>query len=102
MARPDDPVHLKNFDPKTFYPAIAVREDSVDTSIYPSSSISQTQAQGHHARTHLPRPELRHTYVLLYHAEQSPLSTWSHDVLTFGTASLGCGNSTNATACGYG
>lgn len=26
----------------------------------------------------------------------------SHDVLTFGTASLGCGSSTNATACGYG
>ncbi|KAL9137042.1 MAG: hypothetical protein Q9175_001752 [Cornicularia normoerica] len=23
MARPDDPVHLKSFDPKTFYPAIA-------------------------------------------------------------------------------
>jgi len=63
MARPDDPVHLKNFDPNTFYPAIAVREDSVDTSIYPSSSISQAQAQAqaHHAHTHLPRPELRHT-----------------------------------------
>ncbi len=66
MARPDDPVHLKNFDPKTFYPAIAVRGDSLDTSIYPSSSISQAQAQEHHSHAHLPRPELRHRYVLLH------------------------------------
>ena len=68
MARPDDPVHLKNFDPKTFYPAIAVRGDSVDTSIYPSSSISQAEAQEHHAHTNLRRPALRHRYVNLYHA----------------------------------
>jgi len=60
MARTDDPVHLKTFDPKTFYPAIGVRSDSL--SIYPSSSVSQTRP---------PRPSAVPSYVF------SPRSTAS-------------------------
>lgn len=70
MARPDDPVHLKNFDPKTFYPAVAIRGDSLDTSIYPSSSISQTETQAHHAGIDQPRPALRHTESWLRKQQQ--------------------------------
>ena len=104
MARPDDPVHLKNFDPKTFYPAVAIRGDSLDTSIYPSSSISQTETQAHHAGTDQPRPALRHTYVLYYYAGPSVVlcGRKRNNMLTSGTASLGCGNSNNATGYGYG
>ena len=45
MARKDDPVQLKTFDPTTFYPALSAsenikqRDDSV--TIFPSKSISE-------------------------------------------------------------
>ena len=47
QAKPDDPVHLKTFDPHTFYPAIAARhisgsrQDSVST--FPSRSICEPE-----------------------------------------------------------
>ncbi|KAL9102343.1 MAG: hypothetical protein Q9163_002493 [Psora crenata] len=45
QAKPDDPVHLQTFDPKTFYPAVAarhsneIRNDSVST--FPARSICE-------------------------------------------------------------
>jgi len=62
QAKSADPIYLKNFDPKTFYPALAnaeglePRADSI--SIRPSSSISQQSI-----RHPEPDPELFPTYV---------------------------------------
>ncbi|KAL2041999.1 hypothetical protein N7G274_005187 [Stereocaulon virgatum] len=43
MAEQDRSINLKNFDPKTFWPAITPRSDSL--SIYPSSSVSEARAR---------------------------------------------------------
>ena len=62
QAKSVEPIYLKNFDPKTFYPALAnaeglePRADSI--SIRPSSSISQQSI-----RHPDPDPELFPTYV---------------------------------------
>lgn len=54
LSQPDThPIHLKSFDPKTFYPALGPRSDSL--SIYPSSSVSQV---------HPPRPSAAPSYEL--------------------------------------
>ena len=46
-----DPRHLKDFDPKTFWPSVAVQSDSL--SIYPNSSVSNVTPR---------RPSLPHSY----------------------------------------
>ena len=62
QSKSADPIYLKNFDPKTFYPALAHTEEleprADDISINPSSSISQ-QSIRH------PDPEIYPVYVLL-------------------------------------
>ena len=59
MPGPEHPTHLKNFDPKTFWPAITPRSDSL--SIYPSSSLSEARAR---------RPSLQHSYDPLNHVTE--------------------------------
>ncbi|KAK0509039.1 hypothetical protein JMJ35_008410 [Cladonia borealis] len=60
-----DPRHLQNFDPKTFWPSVAAQSDSL--SIYPNSSVSNIAPRRPslpHSESYIERQRLRNKTII--------------------------------------